>query len=83
MQCQWVQHNDPIGFQTPFQYDLRNLLQCLQIEIKRIILFFLIQVNMKCNKHNVDKTWINYIFSYLIRYIYIKTNDEFWLQKII
>jgi len=27
MQCQWVQHNDIIGFQTPFQYDPRNLLQ--------------------------------------------------------
>jgi len=27
MQCQWIQHNEIIGFQTPLQYDPRNLFQ--------------------------------------------------------
>jgi len=27
MQCQQIQHNDLIGFQTPLQYNLKKLLQ--------------------------------------------------------
>jgi len=27
MQCEWVQHSDLNGFQTCFQYNLKNLLQ--------------------------------------------------------
>jgi len=38
MQCQWVQHRDLIGFQTPLQCDLRNLPQRPQSHQKTLFL---------------------------------------------